>query len=202
MTEEEARAWLETEFSVSRETMSQLDHFRRAVIHEASRQNLVSTSTLEAFWARHIADSAQLIRFSQVGPWLDIGSGAGLPGLVVAIITGEWLTLCEPRKRRAAFLQEVVAALALRNVRVVPAPVERSVAFAAATISARAVAPLPHLLEIGLPFATVDTTWILPKGKKGREELASLPKRWQGEFSAHASVTDPESVIIVGRNIQ
>ncbi len=202
MTEDEARAWLVENFDVSRETLDKLDAFAMLVREGQKSQNLVSTSTLPMFWSRHIVDSAQLVLMAGAGTWLDIGSGAGVPGIVTAILTDAPTILVESRARRAQFLQETVQSLGLSNVRVALSTVQKLVASPVDFITARAVAPLPKLLEMALPFAHKGTVWLLPKGKSAQRELASLPCAWQGEWQARASVTDPESQILIGRHIK
>jgi 16S rRNA (guanine527-N7)-methyltransferase len=202
LTEEEARAWLVSSLDVSRETLDQLDAYAALVRAGQETQNLVSASTLPTFWSRHIVDSAQLVLLGQAGSWLDIGSGAGIPGLVTAIITGNPTILVEPRARRAAFLQETAETLGLMHVRVVASTVQKLVANPVDNITARALAALPAIIEMAAPFAHKGTVWLLPKGKSAETELASLPRAWQGHWEMRASVTDPDSHILIGRHIR
>jgi 16S rRNA (guanine527-N7)-methyltransferase len=202
LTEDEARAWLVVNFDVSRETIDRLDSYAALVREGQATQNLISASTIPTFWSRHIVDSAQLVLLGGAGGWLDIGSGAGVPGIVTAILTGAPTILVESRSRRAEFLQETAEKLGLSNVTVAAATVQKLVANPVDIITARAVAALPTLLEMALPFAHKGTLWLLPKGKSAQSELASLPRAWQGEWKVHASVTDPESEILVGRHIR
>lgn len=202
MTEDDARAWVGDNFDVSRETIDKLDAYAALVREGQATQNLVSASTLPAFWSRHIVDSAQLILFAVKGSWLDIGSGAGVPGIVTAILTGEPTVLVESRARRAGFLQETTETLGLANVKVVASPVQKLVNGPVDNITARAVAALPKLIEMALPFAHKGTVWLLPKGKSAQTELASVPRAWQGQWELHASVTDPDSKILIGRHIR
>src|SRR5205823_5359670 len=101
---------------VSRETFDRLRMYAQLLKSESRRQNLVSASTLAHLWQRHILDSAQLVRFEPHAnaSWVDVGSGAGLPGLVVACLIKGPITLVEPRRLRAEFLRNAVAALGLR----------------------------------------------------------------------------------------
>lgn len=203
MNEDAAKAWLKTELNVPRETISLLTAYRDLVLAEAKTQNLISTATEREFWARHVVDSAQLVRLTDkpAGVWLDIGSGAGLPGIVTAILTGAPTILVEPRARRADFLERVVGELGLTPCRVVCDRIERTDATPVDTITARALAPLPRILELGLRFAHSGTIWLLPKGRNATGELASLANQWQGAFTTHPSVTDPESGIIIARSV-
>jgi 16S rRNA (guanine527-N7)-methyltransferase len=201
LTESEARAWLQANLDVSRETLGQLERYAALVLDGQTRQNLVSSRTFSNFWTRHIVDAAQLVLFATEGSWLDIGSGAGLPGIVTAVLTGAPTILVEPRSRRAAFLEETAQALGLTKVRVVASTVQKLVAEPVDNITARAVSSLPALVGMALPFAHSGTVWLLPKGKSAQSELASLPRTWHGDWETHASVTDPESQILIGRNI-
>ena len=202
MTEDEARVWLVSVLGVSRETLDKLEAYT-ALVHEGQATlNLVSASTLPDFWSRHIIDSAQLVPMARAGSWLDIGSGAGIPGIITAIITGNPTILVEPRSRRAAFLSHVAESLALSNVRVCASTVQKLVAEPVDNITARALAALPAILELATPFAHKGTIWLLPKGKSAETELASLPRAWQGSWELRASMTDPESKILIGRHIR
>jgi 16S rRNA (guanine527-N7)-methyltransferase len=204
LNEDEARAWLVTHLNVPRETLERLAIYAGMVKDEATRQNLVSAATLGHFWSRHIVDSAQLLCHAEnrTGRWLDIGSGAGLPGIVVAIITNAPVTLVEPRPLRANFLTDVVDRLQLAHADVIAAPLGRVKKRKFAVVTARAVASLPKLVAMTIPFTDLSTVWVLPKGKSALEELESLPPTCQGVWTAQPSVTDPESHILIGRGIR
>ena len=102
MTEDEARSWIRARWGVPRETL--LARLVAGILAESSSQNLIAPSTIDAIWSRHVVDSAQLLDFATTheGGWLDIGSGAGFPGLVIACLRDAPIILCEPRRRRAA----------------------------------------------------------------------------------------------------
>jgi 16S rRNA (guanine527-N7)-methyltransferase len=187
---------------VSRETFEKLEAYVAHLKIEAERQNLVSASTLDQVWQRHILDSAQLVRFEPcVGAsWLDIGAGAGLPGIVVACLVDGPVTLVEPRRLRAEFLQATVNSLKL-NATVHCAKVERITGLFD-VITARAVAPLDKLLRISLHLSTRKTVWALPKGRNAQGELAEAQRAWQGEFHVEQSVTDEDSWIVVGTGVR
>jgi 16S rRNA (guanine527-N7)-methyltransferase len=205
LTEEEARAWLHAKLDVPRETLATLECYVDALRSEAAQQNLVAASTLDHLWARHIVDSAQLIPISREtpGPWLDLGSGAGLPGLIIAILTDRPVTLVEPRRKRADFLTDTAARHGLeQRVTVVQKKVEQLEDGRFAVISARAFAPLDRLLPLAARFAGPETLWLLPKGRSARAELDAARGSWQGVFSLAPSLTDPESAIIVARNVR
>lgn len=202
MDESLAKAWL-VELGVSRETRERLELFVALLRQENARQNLVSAASLDQVYVRHIVDSVQLWRLApEAKSWLDLGSGAGLPGLILAILSDAPVTLVESRRRRADWLQRAAAALRLENVRVEAARLELVSSFPAAVITARAFAPLPKLLALAHRFSTEETLWILPKGRSAAEELASVATTWHGSFYMEPSVTDPDSAIIVARGVK
>lgn len=200
MTEDEARDWIRTHTDVSRET--RLAAFVGLLRDEATRQNLVSPSTLEQIWARHIVDSAQLLQHVDPGGlWLDIGSGAGLPGIVLAILRDDPVELVEPRKLRTAFLQHCVGTLGLINVTIHTAKVERTKG-RASVITARAVGTLDTLFRIARHRSDRSTLWVLPKGRNAQSEVEDAQLWWQGSFHVEPSVTAPDSLIIVAKEVR
>jgi len=188
---------------VSRETFERIEAFVTLLKEAAAGQNLVARSTLELIWERHILDSAQLVRFEPRGgaSWLDIGSGAGLPGIVVALLVDGSVTLVEPRRLRVDFLNLVVDQLGLRRrIAIRQEKVER-VSGSFDVITARAVASLNRVLEISSHLSTKKTIWVLPKGRRARTELAEARRAWQGVFHVEQSVTDPDSEIVVASGV-
>lgn len=204
MTEQEARNWLDCNFSVSRETWGQLERFVIFLQNEARDQNLIAASTLEHIWARHIVDSAQLLNFApEDGDWLDLGAGAGFPGVVAALLGKRPVTLVESRSKRVDYLSRLVDHLDLQNsVSIVGMPVERMETKAFAVISARAFAPLPKLLDLAVRFSTGKTIWLLPKGRNAAIELNEARENWEIDFHVKPSVTDNEAGILVGRVLE
>ena len=201
MTEDEARTWLDQNFNVSRETWEKLEAFITFLKVEAARQNLISASTLDHIWARHIVDSAQLLMLapSEPGQWIDLGSGAGFPGIVVALLSDWHVVLVESRAKRIQYLNRAVVFLGLEGrTRVAGMPVERVEGQKYDVISARAFAPLPKLLDLSARFSTDKTKWLLPKGRNAVNELEEARKAWDFDFSVEPSVTDPEAGILVG----
>ena len=204
MTESEAIAWLKTQLHVSRETLDALDTFVAFLKREAESQNLISASTLDHIWSRHIVDSAQLLLFTDSSApqsnWLDLGSGAGFPGLVIALLTKHHVTLVESRARRIDYLQRAVEMLDLTHrVRVAGVTLERLETAPYSVISARAFAPLPKLFDLAARFATNNTLWLLPKGRNAKAEWDGAQAMWGGNFRTMDSVTDQEAGILVGR---
>ena len=188
---------------VSRETFGRIEAFVDLLATAAAGQNLIARSTLDGIWERHILDSAQLVRFEPRpgASWLDIGSGAGLPGLVVALLVEGPVALVEPRRLRADFLGHATEKLGLSDrVTIQHAKVER-LAGRFDVITARALAPLPRLLEISSHLSTKKTVWVLPKGRGARTELAEARQAWQGAFHVERSATDADSYIVVADGV-
>jgi 16S rRNA (guanine527-N7)-methyltransferase len=188
--------------SVPRETFERLCAFAELLKSENQRQNLVSSATIDSLWERHIVDSAQLVRFEPApsARWVDIGSGAGLPGIVIACLVEQPVTLVEPRRLRAEFLKDTVAALGLCAT-VAQTRAERITGTFDA-ITGRAVAPLTRFFELCDHLSTKKTVWVLPKGRNAQSELAEARRTWQGNFRVEPSVTDGDSKIIVATEVR
>lgn len=200
MTEDEARAWIRERYGVSRET--RLAVFVSRLREEAAQQNLIAPSTLEQIWARHIVDSAQLLSAApDHGLWLDIGSGAGLPGMVIALLRDGPIEMVEPRKLRTDFLARVAAELELPDVAIYTTKIERT-SGVAAVISARAVASLDALFRIAAHRSTSSTVWVLPKGRNAQSEVEEARRKWHGSFHVEPSITAPDSLIVVAREVR
>lgn len=204
MDEDRARHWLTDALGVSRETMAKLESLREAVIDEANHQNLVSAATIPHFWARHIVDSAQLLPLASAagaGTWLDLGTGAGFPGMVVALLSARPVILVESRRKRYEFLRKLAEQLALPHVSVHGGRLETLETRIVAVISARAFAPLPKLLDLAARFSRNETIWLLPKGQSAADELALIDRTWHGKFHINASLTDENAAILVGSGV-
>jgi len=187
---------------VSRETLEKLEAYAALLIEESRRQNLVSASTLDNLWERHILDSAQLVRFEPHAgaAWADIGSGAGLPGIVVACLVRGPVTLIEPRRLRAEFLHKACDSLRI-NASVFSGKAERAEG-KYDVVTARAVASVVKVLEISAHLSTRKTIWALPKGRNAGAELAEAQQAWQGVFHVEQSVTDADSQIVVATELK
>jgi 16S rRNA (guanine527-N7)-methyltransferase len=187
---------------VSRETFDKLEAYVALLKEANQRQNLVSAATLDRVWERHILDSAQLVRFEPRpgASWIDIGSGAGLPGIVIACLVNGPVTMVEPRRLRAEFLHKVTESLHLR-AEILCEKAER-VGGRYDVITARAVANLSDLLRLSAHLSTRNTVWALPKGRNGPGELAEARDAWQGTFHVERSVTDADSWIVVGTGVR
>lgn len=190
------------------EAMARLDHLAGMLIGENDRQNLVAAATIPSLWRRHFADSAQLLShvpretvsaMEEGGVWLDLGTGAGFPGLVIAAMRPAWdVRLVESRKKRVDWLESVRIALNLARCSTVGSRLELVESFPSSIISARAFAPLPRLLDLSTRFSTSSTFWLLPKGRSAVQELASLPESRRTLFHVEQSLTDSNAGIIVG----
>jgi len=202
MTEDEARDWIAAQFGSL--GLARMEQFVGLVVAESERQNLIARSTLPEIWSRHVVDSAQLVALASdaYGTWLDIGSGAGFPGLVIAALADRAIILAEPRKRRVGFLEEAAEALGVSDrVTVFAGKVEALEATPAAVVSARAVAPLGDLYAGAAQCSSADTLWLLPKGQSARDEVAIAKRAWHGTFHVEHSLTNKESLIVVARGV-
>jgi 16S rRNA (guanine527-N7)-methyltransferase len=205
VTEDEARGWLQTNFDVSRETWDRLERYVAILLAAMDEQNLIAESTRPHIWARHIVDSAQLLPLAAQagkGEWLDLGSGAGLPGIVLACLSDRPMVMVESRRKRIDFLESVVADLGLAHARIFGGRVEMMPATNAAVISARAYAPLPKLFESALHLSDKKSLWVLPKGRNAQNELEAARLAWQGVFHIETSVTDADSAIVVAHAVK
>ncbi len=168
---------------------------------ENQRQNLIAEASFDSIWLRHIADSAQLLGHvprETSSPWLDLGTGAGFPGLVIAALRPEIrIVLVESRTRRAEWLQTVRSALALNQAEVFAGTLETLPDQKFRVISARAFAPLPKLLDLSARFSTGDTRWLLPKGRSAAQELFEL-SGWAHMFHVEQSLSNADAGLIVG----
>jgi len=200
-SEEEARTWLEALPGVDGSAVLKLERLAALLGDENQRQNLVAQTSLASIWQRHFADSAQLLTFVPRGTslsWLDLGTGAGFPGLVVAILRPDLrITLVESRRRRVEWLDSIAAELALDKVEVQGVRVEDLSPTKVDVISARAFAPLTRLLELSARFSTADTLWLLPKGRSAAQEVQEL-RGWNHTFHVEQSLTQPDAGIVVG----
>ncbi|MEJ5977096.1 16S rRNA (guanine(527)-N(7))-methyltransferase RsmG [Novosphingobium sp. PS1R-30] len=199
-TEAQARDWLRELPDCDDAAMLRLERLVELLREENQRQNLVSAASLGEVWRRHIVDSAQLLAHVPRGtsPWLDLGTGAGFPGLVIATLRPDCeVRLVESRKRRIEWLERAAHDLRLPHVKVHGARLQDVPSRNAAIISARAFAPLDRLLELSARFSTSDTIWLLPKGRSAKQELQML-RGWHHTFHVEQSLTDIEAGVITG----
>lgn len=191
--------WFAEQWPVSRETLGKLKLFHDLICAENRIQNLVAESTLPDFWNRHVLDSAQLVALATDIPatWLDVGSGAGLPGIVTSLLTQAKHVLIEPRRRRAEFLATTVAQLRLDDrVEVAQTDVRNVSCARTAVITARAFASLTKTLAATAHLGGPGTMWLLHKGRSFASEVAEAEKTWTGRFEAIPSLTDSAAAIV------
>jgi 16S rRNA (guanine527-N7)-methyltransferase len=184
---------------VSRETLTALEAYAGLLRKWQKAINLVSGATLDDLWRRHFLDSAQLVPFLPEGDgqMIDLGSGAGFPGLVLALLSGRPTHLVESDQRKAAFLGEVARATGCAGrVQVHAARVEALKPWAAPVVTARALADLSQLLDWAAPFVTAETVCIFPKGAKAEDELTGALRVWKMTVERRRSVTDPTGLIL------
>jgi 16S rRNA (guanine527-N7)-methyltransferase len=179
--------------------MGDLEAFRRFLRDWNGRMNLVSEASLEDFWRRHALDSAQLIAAApDARVWVDIGAGAGFPGVVLAIflkgVAAAKVHLVESREKRCAFLRAVVDELRL------PAEVHcaraEDLAIEADVVTARAVAPLVRLLGFARPYFARGAVGLFLKGKGADAEIAEARKTWRFALRVLPSQSDPSGRIL------
>jgi len=161
------------------------------------RINLIGPRTVGDIWRRHILDSAQL--FPLIPPrarvLLDIGSGAGLPGLVLAVLGVPTVHLVEADQRKCVFLREA-ARITGAGVEIHAKRLEKCRSFSADVITARAFAPLADLLDQAFKFVDIHTILLIPKGKSVVEELTEAGKEWKMRATLHPSVSDPSGTVL------
>lgn len=200
-SEAAAQAWLAAQPEWDALAAERIDRLIALLTEENSRQNLVAAASLPVVWQRHIVDSAQLLAHvprETSSPWLDLGTGAGFPGLVIAALRPECeVVMVESRARRVEWLERARLALGLERASVIGSRLELVPSRNFRVISARAFAPLPRLLELSARFSTKDTLYLLPKGRSAQQELLDL-NRWNHLFHAEHSLTDAEAGVIVG----
>lgn len=185
-----------SELDVSRETMARLQTLAHLLQKWNERINLVSQASLNDLWRRHMLDSAQLRRLGPAhGPWLDLGSGAGFPGLVLAAMGAPTMHLVESDARKCVFLREATRAMAV-DVTVHNCRIERLPAQSAAAITARALAPLPKLLALAAPHLAPGGVCLFPKGQDVEAELTEASKSWRMRAERIASLSDPRGVVL------
>ncbi len=159
--------------------------------------NLVGPRTLADPWRRHVLDSAQIVPFLSVdGDIVDLGSGAGLPGLIVAICTGRPVQMIESDQRKATFLREA-ARLTETTVVVHAARIDAVPPLAARTVTARALAPLPRLLPWVHRHLAMEGRAVLLKGAEVDEELTACGKKWTMSVTREASMSDPGGALLI-----
>ena len=182
---------------VSRETQETLRRFAELLLRWNRSINLVSAADENAVWHRHIADALQLVALIEGTPerGIDLGSGAGFPGLILSLVTGMAFDLIEADQRKAAFLREA-ARITGAPVRIHPVRIEDANVPPAPLLTARALAPLPRLLCMAAPFVLPGGMCLFPKGKGVDAELTDARPKWHMRVERVASRIDPEGCIL------
>jgi 16S rRNA (guanine527-N7)-methyltransferase len=193
--------------SVSRETIATLRALEAEVRRWTPTVNLVSRASLDHLWDRHIDDSAQIFQACppEARHWLDLGSGGGFPGLVVAVLARELLpelrvTLVESDQRKATFLQQTAVKLGL-SVEVLAKRIASLPPQRADVVSARALAPLTDLLGLALPHLNADGIALFPKGARHAEEVAEARRSWAFDLDSRPSASDLDAALLIIRKV-
>ena len=182
---------------VSRETRERLNTYADLLRKWQRSINLVGPRTIDDLWNRHFTDSAQLLPLipPSARVLVDFGSGAGFPGLVLAILGVAQVHLIESDQRKATFLREVARATGT-PITVHAKRIEQVAPFPADVVSARALAPLADLLGFAAPFLRPDSLCLFPKGQMAEDELTAASKNWNMNVDRIQSVTDPSATIL------
>lgn len=193
--------------NVSRETYENLVQFTDLVRKWTKKINLIAPSTITTLWDRHIVDSAQLYRYAPdtYGHWVDIGSGGGFPGVVMAIYAKTQqpkanFTFIESDQRKATFLRTAARELEL-NVTVMAKRIEHAEPIGADIVSARALTTLSDLLPLANRHLESNGFCLLHKGQRAQEEIAEARQNWQFDLEEHVSFTDPAARLLVIQRI-
>lgn len=197
---------------VSRETLARLSTYAALLEKWQRAINLIAVKTLPELWERHFLDSAQLFTLAppETRRWLDLGSGGGFPGLVIAAMGMDAVHLVESDQRKCAFLREAARAMAVPAVihmkrieAVEPAELHQAMGGAPQVISARALAPLKDLLPLSHRLAGSETTYLLPKGRQAEDELTEARRYWTiTELDRLPSQTDKAANILRIRGLE
>ena len=194
---------------VSRETAAKLDLFVDKLLHVAPHINLIARSTIPNIWTRHVADSLQLLALApEAKCWVDLGSGAGFPGIVIACALagreGVVVHLVESIGKKAAFLREAVNLLQVPAL-VHPVRIEdfvKNFKGKADVVCARALAPLDDLLKLAQPLLKTGAQGLFPKGQDVEGELTRASKYWNIEAELVPSKTSTDGRIVVVRGLR
>lgn len=190
-------------FAVSRESADRLDLYVSLLLTWQARINLIGPSTQEDIWTRHIADALQLLPFLPEGlaRLADLGSGAGIPGLILAIARPIEAHLFESNQKKGAFLREAArqtgARAILHSARIEEAAEREAARLKVGAVTARALAPLPKLLDYAQPFLEKGAIGYFHKGQDVDAELTDATKSWKMQVEKHPSCTDSRGVILV-----
>ena len=186
------------ELSVSRETLKRVEAFVALLADWSRRHNLVSVRSLQDVWRRHVLDSAQLTRFmpSVATSLVDLGSGAGFPGLILAVLRPDLsVTLIEATAKKCRFLAEADKCLGTR-ARILNSRIEDVTLASFDVVTARACAPLPALAAYAQRFVGPNTVCLFLKGQNVGSELTETRNSWRMTLQSHASLSDPSGTVL------
>tara|TARA_B100000676_G_scaffold246968_1_gene250021 strand:- start:385 stop:1044 length:660 start_codon:yes stop_codon:yes gene_type:complete len=183
--------------NVSRETLARLKKFVDFLLNWQRSINLIGPGTVDNIWHRHVLDCGQLVRYLPdcPGTVLDIGSGAGLPGIILAILGVPNIRMIEADAKKCVFLREA-ARISETRVEIVEARAEQAVCEPAEIVTARAVAPLSRLLELTEPYIKPNTICFFFKGRNYKHELIDLKNNWKLQMETHRSLTERDGIIL------
>lgn len=198
------RAAFETHFNVPRGTIERLAIYERLLSEWQTRMNLVGSATMPDIWNRHFADSAQLSRLVPQGKhWVDMGTGAGFPGMVLAAMDWGTVTLVESVGKKARFLEALADEMGLAGtVSIVCGRVEALPTIGSDVATARATAPLATLLDWAIRHVRPGGLHVYPKGRRWAEELKDAETGFSFDLETHPSLTDPEAQILIIRDLE
>lgn len=198
-----------TTYNVSRETYDKLKLCQQALCEWQNKFNLVSKNSLEDAWNRHFLDSAQL--FPLLPPsaknLVDLGSGAGFPGMVLAIMAAEKtpylkLTLVESITKKTLYLNHLKQICGCNNVEIINDRIEKLSGKSFDVVTARAVTALTDLLAYACPLLKKDGVCIFPKGRSFEEEIKQAEKKWNFEYQTVPSTTGEDGVILIVKKLK
>lgn len=190
-------------YSVSHETAEQLERYVTELLKWNKKINLIGKSTEVDIWQRHIADAAQLISYlpANTKQITDFGAGAGIPGIILAIMTEAHVDLIESDSRKSAFMNHIIAELALdatvHNVRI-----ESLDAWENNVVTARAFAPLPVILDIGKDFLQKTQICLFLKGQNVVEEIEGATKYWEFQAETYPSQVEGNGVVLKIKDVR
>ncbi|MGV6820848.1 MAG: 16S rRNA (guanine(527)-N(7))-methyltransferase RsmG [Parvularcula sp.] len=196
---------LKAAFELTTDEEERLKRFDAALLETQSHTNLISRSSAATRWHRHYADALQLLEYlPRSGEWLDIGSGGGFPGLVLAAVAqtrspGTRFTLCDSVQKKARFLEGAAKAMGLTNttVRDIRAETLHKEKTRFSVVSARAVTSLEKLLGLSAPLLAPGGLLIFPKGEKAHSELTEAKRRWTFTAESRPSMTSGTASILL-----
>jgi 16S rRNA (guanine527-N7)-methyltransferase len=189
------------QLSVSRETIERLKIYESVLKKWNSKINLISRHSVPDIWNRHIIDSVQVFRCVPTPDhWVDLGSGGGLPGLIVGIMASvenpdTRVTLIESDQRKAAFLRTAARECGA-NIEVISKRIESCSPQQSGVLSARALADLSKLLEFSEQHLDPNGIAVFPKGANWKKEVDNAQQRWRFDFEAITSLTEPDAVLL------